>query len=67
MEYDDVLNSTNYKQAKVSDAMSLSVTITPLQGWDIIAEIKGRLNVENNNFSMGYPKMTLPGGKIVTT
>ena len=61
------LKATKYKQLRVSDAMSLSLTITPLKGWDIVAEIKGRIDVEKNNFTMGFPKTTLPNGSLVLT
>lgn len=61
------LKQTQFRRVSVSDAMSLSVTATPLDGWDITAEMKGRLDVQNSSFTMGFPKTTLPGGKVVTT
>lgn len=61
------LKETAYSNLTVSDAMSLSLTITPLEGWDITAEMKGRLDVQNNSFIMGFPKTTLPNGNIVVT
>ena len=36
--------------------MSISATITPLEGWDIVGEMKMRLDVENNDLEMGFPK-----------
>lgn len=61
------LRQTEYRQMSVSDAMSLSATITPLKGWDIVAEMKGRLDVQNNSFVMGYPKSVTPSGAISVT
>lgn len=61
------LKETSFNRTSVSDAISLSMTITPLDGWDIAAEIKGRLDVQNSSFMMGFPKTTLPGGNVVVT
>lgn len=61
------LKATSFNRASISDAMTLSVTVTPLDGWDITADMKGRLDVQNNSFIMGFPKTTLPTGKVVTT
>lgn len=61
------MRASNYRQNRVSDAMTLGVTITPIENWDIIAEMKGRLDVESNTFSMGFPKTTLPDGSVTTT
>ena len=59
------LKQTEYRQRSVSDAMSLSMTITPLKGWDIVAEMKARLDVQDNSFIMGFPKTSQPDGSIV--
>lgn len=61
------LKQTEFRQCSLSDAMSLSATITPVQGWDIVADMKARFDVLNSSFVMGFPKTTLPDGKIVTT
>ena len=61
------LKETSYTSVSVSDAMSLSVTATPLEGWDITAEMKARMDVQDNSFAMGFPKTTLPDGRIVVT
>lgn len=61
------LKETSFNRLSVSDAMSLSLTITPLAGWDIVAEMKGRLDIQNTGFTMGFPKTTLPNGSIVVT
>lgn len=61
------LKETAFNRTSISDAMSLSMTITPFEGWDIAAEMKGRLDVQNNSFIMGFPKTTLPGGNVVVT
>ena len=42
-------------QNRISDAMSFATTITPLEGWDIVGEMKVRFDVENNDFKRGYP------------
>ena len=47
------LKKSNYNQNRVSDALSFSAIITPLQGWDIMGEMKARLDVENNSL-FGY-------------
>jgi len=57
---------TSYGSVAVSDAMALSLTASPLEGWDITAEMKARLDVSDNSFIMGFPKTTLPGGTVVT-
>ena len=46
------LKKSHYQQNRISDALTLSTTITPLKGWDIIGEMKIRLDVENNDLSM---------------
>lgn len=61
------LKETQYDRLSVSDAMSLSMTVTPLEGWDITAEMKARLDIQNNSFRMGFPKTTLPSGAVVVT
>lgn len=60
------MQNTKYQQNRISDAMSLSATVTPLSGWDIIGEMKVRLDVENNDFIMGFAKTSLPNGTIKT-
>lgn len=58
------LNKTSYNQTRISDAMTFSVTVTPLKGWDVIGEMKARFDVENNNYMMKDPKFALPNGQI---
>ena len=60
------MENTRYNQNRISDAMSISATITPLEGWDIVGEMKMRLDVENNDLEMGFPKTVLPNGTIQT-
>lgn len=59
-EYNDnseyrYLKQSHYVQNRISDAMSFAATITPLEGWDIVGEMKVRFDVENNDFKRGYP------------
>lgn len=61
------LKETDFTRLAVSDAMSLSMTITPLEGWDITAEMKARLDIQENSFVMGFPKTSLPDGRVVVT
>lgn len=61
------LKETEFDRLSVSDIMSLSITLIPVQGWDITAEMKGRIDVQNNSFVMGFPKTSLPDGRIVVT
>lgn len=61
------LKETSFDRLSVSDAMSFSLTLSPIDGMDITAEMKGRLDVQNSSFSMGFPRTTLPGGGVVTT
>ena len=43
------LKNSNYQRNRISDALSFSATVTPLEGWDITGEMKIRFDVENNN------------------
>ncbi len=61
------LKETSFNRLSVSDAMSFTVTMKPLEGLDLTAGMKGRLDVQNSSFAMGFPKTTLPDGRIVTT
>ena len=61
------LKETDFDRIEVSDAVSFSVTATPVEGLDVTAEMRGRLDVQNSTFRMGVPKTTLPGGRIVAT
>lgn len=58
------LQASNYQQNRVSDALTFSTTITPLRGWDILAEMKVRLDVDNNNLVMKQPYNILPSGQL---
>lgn len=44
--------------------MSFAATITPLEGWDIVGEMKVRLDVEDNSFKRGYPTVERPNGQL---
>ena len=43
----------------------LPTTITPLEGWDIVGEMKVRFDVENNDFKRGYPTAEKPDGTLI--
>lgn len=58
------LNKTAYNQTRVSDAMTFSATVTPLEGWDVVGEMKARFDVENNSYTMRDPKFALSNGQI---
>jgi len=68
-EYNDnseyrYLKQSHYVQNRISDAMSFATTITPLEGWDIVGEMKVRFDVENNDFKRGYPTAEKPDGTL---
>lgn len=58
------MKESHYVQDRISDAMSLSATITPLEGWNIIGEMKVRLDVEDNSFKRGNPTYEKPDGEL---
>ncbi|MEB3373446.1 hypothetical protein SFC43_09280 [Bacteroides sp. CR5/BHMF/2] len=58
------MKKSNYNQNRVSDALSFSAIITPLQGWDIMGEMKARLDVENNSFKLKKAIMHCLTGKL---
>ena len=58
------LKESHYVENRISDAMSFSATITPLQGWDIVGEMKVRFDVEDNSFKRGYPTYEKPDGEL---
>lgn len=58
------LTNVFYQQNRISDAMSLSTTITPLEGWDITGEMKIRFDVENNDSKMKRPSYMKPTGVL---
>lgn len=59
------LKNTNYNQNRISDAMSFSAIVTPLKGWDIMGEMKVRLDVENNNLKLGKSRYGQPNGQVI--
>lgn len=61
------MKESHYLQNKISDAMSFSTTITPLEGWDIIGEMKVRFDVEDNSFKRGFPTYEKPDGELVVS
>ena len=46
--------------------MSFSAVITPLEGWEIVGEMKVRLDVEKNSFERGKPIYENPNGQFYT-
>ncbi|SKB70061.1 TonB-linked outer membrane protein, SusC/RagA family [Sphingobacterium nematocida] len=61
------LKEAFYKQSRISDALSLSGTITPVKNWDIIGDMKVRFDVENNNFTLKRPQYEQPTGAFLVT
>lgn len=60
------MQNAHYCQNRLSDAMTFSTTITPLEGWDIMGEMKVRFNVENNDYELGKASYEQPTGIIET-
>ncbi|MCG4683294.1 SusC/RagA family TonB-linked outer membrane protein [Bacteroides finegoldii] len=60
------LKQSHYNQNRISDAMSFSAVITPLEGWEIVGEMKVRLDVEKNSFERGKPIYENPNGQFYT-
>lgn len=58
------LKKSNYLQNRISDAMSFSAIVTPLEGWDIVGEMKVRFDVENSNFERGKPIYENPNNQL---
>ena len=56
------LQKAGYSQNRVSDAMSFSAIITPLEGLEFVGEMKARLDVENNSFELRKGNYALPNG-----
>lgn len=68
-EYNDAsefryMKESHYVENYISDAMSFSATVTPLEGWDIIGEMKMRFDIKDNNFKRGFPKYEKPDGEL---
>lgn len=59
------MKKAEYKRNRVSDAMSFQATVTPLKGWDIMAEMKARLDVENNSYKLATPYYEDPTGAVI--
>jgi len=57
------LKNSNYNQNRLSDALTLSATVTPLEGWNIVGEMKMRLDVEHNDMKLVQPYYETPQGK----
>ena len=57
------LKKAEYKQNRLSDAMSLSTTVTPLENWDITADMKIRFDINNNDFKLKRPVYEKPGNQ----
>ena len=60
------MKQSRYNQNRISDAMSFSAVITPLEGWDIVGEMKVRLDVEKNSFERGTPIYENPNKQLYT-
>ena len=58
------MKQSHYLQNRISDAMTFSTTITPLEGWDIVGEMKVRFDIENNSFERGKPIFEKPQGDL---
>ncbi len=58
------LKSTEYNETRISDAITLTAIVTPLSGWEILGEIKGRFDINNNDFTMGIPQYVRPDGSL---
>ncbi|MFR9500313.1 MAG: TonB-dependent receptor [Rikenellaceae bacterium] len=58
------LKSTEYGETRISDAITLSATLTPLDGLEVSGEIKGRFDVNNNDFIMKTPQYIRPDGSF---
>lgn len=57
------LQNSHYQNNRISDALTISTTITPLTGWDIVGEMKIRFDIENNDLMMeSNPKYETPAG-----
>lgn len=57
------MKSSHYQKNRLSDALSLSATVTPLEGWNIIGEMKIRFDVENNDMILDEnPQYETPTG-----
>ena len=59
------LKESHYVQNRISDAMTFSATITPVERWEILGEMKVRFDVEDNNFKRGFPTTEKPDGTLV--
>ena len=59
------LKESHYVQNRISDAMTFSATITPIERWEILGEMKVRFDVEDNNFKRGFPTTEKPDGTLV--
>lgn len=62
--YQLYLKEVNYDERRISDAMSIGATITPLVGWDILAEMKARVDYLGQEFIKKQPYTTRPDGIV---
>lgn len=46
------MQKSAYNQTRISDAMSFSAIINPLEGLEFMADMKARFDVENNSFEL---------------
>lgn len=59
------LRSSSYRQNRISDALTLSATFTPLEGLELVSELKGRFDVEDNDLSLRKSSYMQPNGTLV--
>ncbi len=62
---DIYLQSSEYNQNVISDALQLSATATVLKGWDVTASFKTRLDIDNDSHILRQPYYMEPDGDIV--
>lgn len=59
------LQKSAYNQTRISDAMSFSAIINPLEGLEFVGDMKARFDVENNSFELRKNSFAQPNGTIV--
>ena len=59
------MQKSAYNQTRISDAMSFSAIINPLEGLEFMADMKARFDVENNSFELRKNAFAQPNGTIV--
>lgn len=59
------MKEMSYSEMRLSDAMSIGLTFTPVKGWDILTELKARMDYQNAEFIKKQPFMQRPDGNII--